>query len=364
MKTIRQDGVVSFDWDGFEREAHASLVTAVAAGLRAEPSATSAMLGHIYRETRGEISSPVLGVGGTSWNPADCDHIDDEWLDVEALSAYASAAATAAEWDRTFQRHLDALVAACVRARQTLTDGGVVGPDFVVVLLDDEFGESLIKRVLPAGEVSRHFPWFGERDAVLPTLSPAELAGLLDTYEGPVTATEARAALLELGPAAWPALIPLVSVPGQAWRAAKLLADLGVPGEPVISALTAALPVTDGSDQRWVAAALSRLGRLDLVLGADLPPEVVAGAVAAPYRGFRNEAVVALPLDYGPLAAVLANRPALAPLVAEELKPGSEFCDITADEVATAERALESPHEIIRAHAEDVLEWWTFGHGE
>jgi len=106
-----------------------------------------------------------------------------------------------------------------------------------------------------------------------------------------------------------------------------------------------------------VARALARLGRLDLVLDKidRLPQEVVASAVAAPYTSFRNQAVVAPQLDYRPLQDVIERWPPYVSALAEELKPGRGYCEITLDEVDEAIRGLTSPHVVIRRHAVCVL---------
>ncbi|WP_248960629.1 hypothetical protein [Sphaerisporangium perillae] len=106
-----------------------------------------------------------------------------------------------------------------------------------------------------------------------------------------------------------------------------------------------------------MATALSRLGRLDLVLDKvdRLPEGAVIGAVAAPYTSFRNHAVAPLQLDYRPLEDVIERWPVYVPALAEGLKPGRGYCDITVDEVDEAVRGLTSKHVIIRRHAVCLL---------
>lgn len=83
--------------------------------------------------------------------------------------------------------------------------------------------------------------------------------------------------------------------------------------------------------------------------------EVVVSAVAAPYTSFRNQAVAVPRLDYRPLRDVNERWPAYVPALAEELKPGRGYCDITIDEVDEAIRGLASPHVVIRRHAVCIL---------
>lgn len=160
----------------------------------------------------------------------------------------------------------------------------------------------------------------------------------LDAFDGPISGEDAHVALRDFGPAPFPALIPLLSAKDRAWRAAKLLADIGQPDDGVLRALHEALTEREGPDQSWAGRALERLGRLDLVLDQihRLPQEVVITAVAAPYTSFRNQAVIARRLDYQPLQDVIERRPAYVSALAEELKPGRGYCDISVDEVDEA----------------------------
>ncbi|WP_394618696.1 DUF4303 domain-containing protein [Lentzea sp. JNUCC 0626] len=371
----------TFDWAEFERVLHDGVVRSVESAMADHPGERlyAAVLDHVYREEDGLIALPQLGINSVEalarepedvreqlrWSAPDWDRYLDDWLSPgpaeqweRALTALACAGTTR-HWQRTFERYLGAVVRVCRRARTTLRTSGVTDREFVVLLLDDEHHESLIKRVLSKAEVRRHFPELDERTAALAQLAalpPAErarsLAGLLGTFDGPVGSEEAEAALRDLGPAAIPALVDLLGS-GRAWQAAKLLADIGRRDDQVIDALRAALGRADA--QHWVAVALSRLGRLDLVLAATLPASVVAGAVAGPYTSFRDHSVVAPPLDYGPLAEVIERSPAYLSALEARLAPGTSYCEITADEVDAAVLGLSSPHAVIRRHAVSVL---------
>jgi hypothetical protein len=377
---------VRLDWKGFERALADALVQAVRSTVaeHSQERLYAAVLDHIYRETDGQIRLPSLGMNSVEalgrlpaeqrdqlrWSPADWDFYSDEWLAEEearrwgqALTAEACRGTTR-QWESTFRRYLALLVRVCKRARRALRASGVTGRDFVVLVFDDEFGETLVKRVLTRGEVSRLFPQFDERTlelarvAALPaTERVAYYVSRLDAFDGPVSSEEAETALRGLGPAALPALIPLLGVKDRAWQAAKLLADIGQPDEDVVAALAAALTRREGADQAWVASALSRLGRLDLVLDQldRIPQEAVVGAVAAPYTSFRDDAIAPPVLDYRPLEDVLDRWPAYAAGLAEELRPGRAYCDIRRVEVDEAIRGLSSTYAIVRRHAVCVL---------
>ncbi|PMR58795.1 hypothetical protein C1A38_22760 [Verrucosispora sp. ts21] len=377
---------VGLDWAGFECALVDALVQAVRSAVAEHPGERfyAAVLDGVYRETDGQITLPNLGMNSIEalaqlpvedqadvrWSAADWDHYDDEWLagdlarDWERQLTEEACRGTTRQWEATFRRYLSMLVRVCKRSREVLRTSGVTDRDFVVLLLDDEYHEVLIKRVLTKGEVSRYFPGYDQRAVELARIGALPVAeraayyvARLDAVDGPVSGEEAEVALRDLGPAAVPALIPMLAQKERAWKAAKLLADIGQPDDDTVRALHAALTRCEGPNQSWVACALARLGRLDLVLGQidRLPREVVVSAVAAPYTSFRNQAVAAPQLDYRPLQDVIERWPAYVPALAEELKPGRGYCDITVDEVDEAIGGLASPHVVVRRHAVCVL---------
>jgi hypothetical protein len=369
-----------FDWSGFERELTAALVERVRSAIAERPEAgyDAAALGHIYRETDGVIMLPYLGLRDAKaatdktmrWSPANWDVFDDEWLPDEqghrwqrVLTAYACGGSRG-RWEATFERYLTVVVRVCKQARTTLYTTGVTHRAFVVVLLDDERYETILRRILPERELYRHFPELNRhaievaRVAALPTADRAAYyAARLGSFDGSVDSEEAERELRRLGAAAIPALLPRLRLSGQAWQAAALLADIGRSDAEVILALDAALTQLDGADRDWTARALSRLGRPDLVLVRidQLGPDTVVSAVAAPYTSFRDRAAAPPPLDYRPLEEFLQRYPSHAEAVAEELKPGRGFCTVTAGEVDTALVALDSPYPVVRWHAASVL---------
>ncbi|MFU8876072.1 DUF4303 domain-containing protein [Micromonospora sp. SL4-19] len=377
---------VGLDWASFERVLVDALVQAVRSAVAEHPDERfyAAALDRIYRETDGQITLPSLAMNSIEalaqlpaeeqadvrWSAADWDHYDDEWLaedlarDWERRLAAEACRGTTRQWEAAFRRYLSLLVRVCKRARAALRASGVTGRDFVVLLLDDEYHETLIKRVLTKREMSRHFPEYDQRTVELArvaALSQAERAAYyvarLDAFDGPISGEDAEVALRDLGSAAFPALIPMLAAKGRAWQAAKLLANIGQPDHDVVRALHEALTERTGPDQLWVVRALARLGRLDLVLGQidRLPQEVVVSAVVAPYTSFRNQAIAAPRLDYQPLQDLIESWPAYVPALVGELKPGRGYCDITVDEVDEAIRGLASPHAVIRRHAVCVL---------
>ncbi|MDG6109866.1 DUF4303 domain-containing protein [Dactylosporangium aurantiacum] len=130
----------------------------------------------------------------------------------QALTAFACRAGTR-QWHDAFRRYLAALVTVCRQARRQPRDAGVVDRSFVVVVLDDEHREDLLRRVLPEREVHRLFPEFDRRRAELARYYVSRL-GL---FEGPVDSEETARALLTLGRAAAAELVPLPHRADGAW---------------------------------------------------------------------------------------------------------------------------------------------------
>jgi hypothetical protein len=374
------DGTAAgFDWARFEDVLVDGMVGTVRATVASDPGERyyAAALSGIYSETDGVISLPLLGIDTASaladrgedddefqWSPADWEVVDDDWLPEgegtawrQALTAYACRGSTA-DWDAAYDEYLATLVRACLRSRAILCEKL---DDFLIVLIDDIRTEELIRATMTAKEVRQHFPYFDRHAAEaarIAALPPAEqvayhVGELVDPHGG----EEAESALRALGQAAVPALLPLLATPGFAWRAAKVLADIGHADDAVSGALVRALTRQEGSDQAWIAHALSRLGCGHLVLAeaAGLPADVVVSAIAAPYTSFRDHAAQSLPLDYQPLADSLEHRPQYTDALIRELGPGHGGCKIRPSEVDEALRGLTSPHALIRSHAVGIL---------
>jgi hypothetical protein len=151
----------------------------------------------------------------------------------------------------------------------------------------------------------------------------------------------------------------LLREPEHPWLAASLLAEIGVPDDTVVSALSEALAACtpDSPAQLWSCHALAQLDRLDLVRAAasDLSQEALVTAVTARYTAFRDHGAHPLSLDYQPLEKFLAEHEAMAPAVANALKPGTSYCVIIPAEVPEALRGTTSAHVLVRKHAVCVL---------
>lgn len=320
--------VAGLDWAALENELVAGAVAKVTERADQVGPLYAAALGGLYAETDGVIQLPMLGANSEEelaeedlrWSLPDWNALwapwlpEDRWCHWEQVLTDEAGRSSTRHWERTFDTYLTMLTRVCKRVRTQLRTAGVTDRRCVVlVLTDDDDQERLLRRVLGVRELNRLFPgydrataWVAELDAK----SPAERAvhyvqALSDSGEGPIDPERAERALRDLGPAALPALANLLSdEPGRSsdgpgrlsdgpdrWKAAKILADIGCASDEVIEVLARALRACTGADESWTACALSRLGRLDVVLAApDLDSGTVVSAVVAPYRAFRDDA--------------------------------------------------------------------------
>lgn len=367
------------DWMEFEDDLVTGVVLKVTERAGGGDRPYAAGLAEIYAETDGVIRLPMLGAVSQEevardedllWSVPDWETQwfewlpEDRWQHWEKTLTDEAGRSSTRHWERTYARFLTVLIRVCKRARKQLLAAGVTDRRFVVVVLtDDDDEERLLRRVLGERELSRLFPSYGRAAALMAEMEakePADRAVLyvqaLSDWGGPIGPENAERGLRELGPVALPALIDLLTHGPDRWKAAKLLADIGCAPDEVIEALTNALRRATGADQHWVAAALSRLDRLDAVLASPgLPSDTVVTAVAAPYRAFRDDAVAPPLLIYDPLQRFLTDYPQLCDAISEELRPGTSYCTIRAEEVDTAIDALHSPHSVVRRHAVCVL---------
>lgn len=371
--------VARLNWAALENELVAGAVVKVTEHADQVGPLYAAALGELYAETDGVIRLPMLGANSEGeldeedlrWSLPDWNALwapwlpEDRWCHWEQALTEEAGRCSTRHWERTFDTYLTMLTRVCKRVRTQLRTAGVTDRRCVVVVLtDDDDQERLLRRILGVRELNRLFPGYGRAAAwttELDAKSPAERAvhyvqALSDRGEGPVDAEKAERALRDLGPAALPALASLLSDGPDRWKAAKILAAIGCASDEVIEVLARALRACTGADESWTACALSRLGRLDVVLAApEVGSDTVVSAVVAPYRAFRDAALTPRLLDYSALEQFLTEQPQLSDAVARELSPGSSYCSIRVEEVATATAALRSPHPVIRRHAATVL---------
>jgi hypothetical protein len=335
---------------------------AEAGGVIAWPS-----IGVASEESLASVATDHLAADALRWSPADWPWQLDPGEAEDRLAERVEAAATADDgerWHAVHHRFERTVAKACKAARRTLIDEEVVGREFVAVAMDEAW--ELIPLSLTKTQVRRHFPELDEEQRALdrlaalpPDLRVIELIAIADSpVHAPPGTERARAWLRELGTDAVSAILEHLPVAREKWLWAKLLGELGIPTTEVVAALDAIVGNRrlGEPDRAWAAAALSRLGRMDLVTARldRLPREVAVRGLTAPYTSFRDVGVHQ-PLDYGPLEAALTEHPALHDAVCDRLSPGSGYCTIDADEAEAAFVGLASPWAAVRRHGVFVL---------
>lgn len=367
---------VTFEWDAFETELTVAAASAVRAMVDAAGSETpyAVAFSEFYAETTGVIYLPNLALATEEsvedpdcrFSPPDWQYQDYEWGETD--SQWGERLRTAvtglprAQWEQQWDRFAQAMLNIAARTRTTLVAEGTLPAD-AVVYLDDE-GADLLMRSLTDDELRRHFPDYvaaaqAERELLAMPVEQrvaalAAAAGLVAGPDNPLGRERAIELLLDTGAAAVPVGITALRHSETAWTGAKLLADLNIATPEVLDALWVALPLR-GNAHDWVATALGRLGAgLEVLARHDLPAASRSAAVAAPYRSFRDHGRGHPPLDYTLLAAGLAD-PAVAAIVAEDLKPGHGYCTLDADDLPGVRPGLEHPEPVIRRHAVIVV---------
>jgi hypothetical protein len=349
------------DWEALREALQTALLEAVSAEVGGRWRA--AALGELYAETDSVIEAPSLFLnddGEDMDSPGNWETVLHNWapeLWIKALTAEACSG-TVSHWEDIFARYRDVLVRICVAA------GARLG--MPVFCVDHDCYEETLARCLTPSQLRSLFPKVVARQAErarVSALPPGEqiayYVSRLNRFDGLIDSEEAQDALRGFGSAAIPALLPLLREREHAWLAAMLLAEIGVPDDTVISALSAALAAStpDSPGQLWSCMALAQLDRLDLVLAgtSDLSSEALATAVTARYTAFRDHGAHPLSLDYLPLEEFLSEHEAIAAAVANALKPGTSYCVISAAEVPEALRGTTSTHVLVRKHAVCVL---------
>ncbi|MFG3531027.1 DUF4303 domain-containing protein [Streptomyces sp. NPDC047917] len=373
-----------FDWTGLRAAIRDQVVGFVRRMCAEHPDEHiyGAAVHEFYAESGGTIAWTLVGVASEEglaaaapdaldaralrWSPADWPWQLDPGAIEKEWASRLEAAATAEDgrhWDTVHRRYLRTAAKACTAARKQLVAEGIVGRDFVVVAMDEEW--ALIPLSLTRAQVRKHFPELDteqretDRLAALPPVQQvAELVAIVGSHPSPLPSEQAVQWLRTLGELAVPAALARLDGSPDKWLWAKLLADIGIASDGVSDALerTMTNEHLDEPDRSWAAAALSRLGRMDLVVKRldVIPPGVAAQGFAAPYTSFRDHGAHG-PLDYAPLESALAVCPDHGPAVSEQLAPGRGLCSIGPDEAGTALAALTSALPVVRRHALLVL---------
>lgn len=390
-----------FDWQGLEAAAVEQMVSAVRAVHQQHPQEQLyAAMFHAFYGDGEVIYWPNIATGSEEsltqrateyqqmgykeplaqlredlrWSPADLPHNrepdseGDRWATACCEFAHQSGDGFA-QWEKIYQRFLRTFPKAAKKACKQLRQEGITGKTFIT-FADDE-SEELIPLSLTKAQILRYFPQFdaAEQERLRLAALPAEqrLAELMPPVmylaeRGPLH-DEYEDLLKALGSLALPPLVAVVrrEQPGDLCVACRLLAEINLADKTVIAALTELLE--DASLEHpsqipprcWAASALARLDHMDIITERipHLPEQVVAQGLGDPYGSFRDMGNHPA-LDYRPLERALAQHPQIENALTKEFS--TALCNITPEEVATAQAALASPWAIIRQHARDVLE--------
>ncbi len=402
------------DWQAFEQVVLDDALALVLPILQAHPTRAdvyAVVLAGMYREHDGPIYLPAIAMnseaalaedesedGGTlytlRWNPADWCWPDMASGSAAMVAAEAALAAEAqrgdvAQWEATDRHCIDVLVNVCHRLHAALRASPVADrltAGFAVLLHEDsDEGIAIAMRCLGKEAFARLLPGHAAdlaeaaRVAALPDAErlryhlaclahqPAPELGLT-REQAQRHGEEAQSALRAFGPAAIPALLPLLARTETQCEAARLLGEIGAATPEVMAELRAqvlkAVP-RNGMRHRAqagrniCAGALAHLGDSAWLLAqaqaGALGDECVAQGLSSPYGPFRNPALNPLQLDYRLMESLPAVRPALLPLVEQWLSPGRGTCTLRPHEVEEALRGLQSPLTVVRQHAAMVL---------
>lgn len=226
--------------------------------------------------------------------------------------------------------------------------------DDFVVYIDDQGGDiDLIKRCVPTKWFRKHFEKYAKPSREDQGISAKDrLVRYLEEpwlYEKEILAFGKEA----VGP-----LIKKLDDPKDGGAAAWLLGDLNVSTEPVINALRRFTTSYTGM-ATFCSRALFVLGDVEFLFSLVDDAKTRRHAVWGILRGLGSQAsrhANPVPLDYRHVERLLAKKStSITRRVNDQLKPGSSFISIRANDVDEALRGLESRHTVIRQHAACVL---------
>ncbi|WP_051796974.1 DUF4303 domain-containing protein [Catenuloplanes japonicus] len=166
------------EWEEFEAVVYDALVESVGTAFRERPDERfyAAALGRIHRKPGGVIALPSLALATEPLaprTPVNWVYSGTPWMSPDTVKRWQAmlfAEATGGSprrWETALERYLATLARACKGARHTLRAHRITGRDFVVLLLDDQFRESLIRQVLPVSDIRRLFPELDARPVAL-----------------------------------------------------------------------------------------------------------------------------------------------------------------------------------------------------
>lgn len=356
-----------FDWKNFEKVLTDAAYQAALQVMNknSKKSFYSVAFHEFYREQGDVITLPCLaantvedldGDDSSKWSSPDWRWVEIRYANPQltALHKALQKDATRDEFDDTHweaveKRCIDTFVNVSRSLTRQLKKHPAASSDFGVFFFDEENEDviQIVRRCTTASAFKKLFP---------------NLQKVLDDESAPRTAKDRfaqykqdvwshSAKILKLGEQAIPMLLEVLNDPEQAWRAAGLLGELGVPQPRVIAALRSRC--TRKSELAFHdTGALALLGDVDFVVKLAANPSTREAAIRGLtyYYSFgADESQHYIPLDYKPIEQVLADKqckPKVTDLSTRTIK---------VEDIDEALRGLESPHAVIRKHAMRLL---------
>ncbi len=329
----------------------------------------AAALHEFYRESGDRISLPGLAVntseevndaGDNLWSSPDWYWTDLEFASKKLFKLHdnlesEASRLTTAHWDKIHTQWMSTLVRVAKQLTKRLKNNNAATKDFGFYLFDWEGDEvALLRQCMSAAKFKRLFP------ALQKTIDkekadaqrPAEQK--LAMYKNDLYMNGDK--IIQHGKAAIPMLIDCLNSE-QGWRAAGLLAELGISNNNVIQALRRRASSSEkGSPRFHFTTALAVLGDIDFVL--DLAKkartrEAAIDGIKSLY-GSGNNGFIPVSLDYTPLERLLSIK-SCSKLAQRPCKPShyalASRGSIRPDDTDTAIAGTNSKYKMIREHA-------------
>lgn len=339
---------------------------------------------HCYREEGGEIHLPHLaansiqtfsstpqnndneGFWSIKWNPPDWKWTDipyknNELQLIEQTLNEEIQKGSATAYTKLENRFFKTVANASKKIRTNLSKQSCFTKDFVVFFHDEMGAADLAHKCMNDKLFLTHFPEQDKTEqerrsiAALPINEQVEYyISRLDKSGELIGREEAEEKLIGIGEPAIPILIKELDNPNISWQAAMLLGKIGISSDEVITTLRKGVLEKDYGTARHSTSALTKLGDIDYLLSltnSDSTRETAICGITTLY-GYSYKGK----LDYAPLEKLLdKDCPKCKAIVEYELKPGSSYMDITANDVDEAIRGMGSRHQLIRQHATSVV---------
>lgn len=321
-----------------------------------------------YSELDGAITLPLVGVntleslpegddGSIKYNPADWQWRDLEvsTQEVERLAGQMNVEAnrsTQAHWYRTEKKFINTLIHVIKRLYKEFKDDPRTTGDFICYPTFDCDGMDVLAKSVPKKLRMQHFGDHYKAEAEREKVVSAPPDDRLEKFREDLWEFEDEVAAM--GADAVDFLISELKTGEDRNTAARLLGRIGIADKPVIEALRNVVTASE-KPAAWSARALGMLGDSEWLLAqteSEATRKNAVVGITAPLMSWASECNTPVPLDYRPLESLLESGNAeFEQIAADIVKPGSQFIDITRDDIDETIRGMQSPHVIIRQHA-------------